>query len=481
MMTNKKHSSLCLDGLHQLKKDRKFCDVTIEADGSQFHVHRAVLASCSPYFYAMFCSEMEESKKSVISIREIPANAMETILEYCYTAKIDINEESVQYLLPAASLLQMGWVRDSCCEFLKNQLCSFNCLGVRAFADTHDCHELCNAATTFAQQNYLEVLEAEEFLELDFEKLVELIQSDDLNITSEEQVYESVIKWVKHDIDTRYVKLPQILEHVRLPLLDKHYLVNVVGTEALIRKSAECRDLLDDAKDYLLIPEQRVKLSGPRTRPRKPMKTNETLFAVGGWCNGDAISMVEQYDTESKKWKEVAHMSKRRCGVGIAVVDSLLYAIGGHDGGSYLNSIERFDPKTNSWSSDVAPTSSCRTSVGVAVLDGKIYAVGGQDGISCLSIVEWYVEKNNYYVHSVCPSVSLSDAHTHTLSFPLSSYDPTTNTWSHVTSMNTHRLGVAVGVLGGCLYAVGGSDGSSPLNTVERYMNSVIIKFLKER
>ena len=46
--------------------------------------------------------------------------------------------------------------------------------------------------------------------------------------------------------------------------------------------------------------------------------------------------------------------------------------------------------------------------------------------------------------------------------------------------MNTHRLGVAVGVLGGCLYAVGGSDGSSPLNTVERYMNSVIIKFLKE-
>lgn len=32
-------------------------------------------------------------------------------------------------------------------------------------------------------------------------------------------------------------------------------------------------------------------------------------------------------------------------------------------------------------------------------------------------------------------------------------------------SMSTRRLGVAVAVLGGFLYAVGGSDGTSPLNT----------------
>lgn len=31
--------------------------------------------------------------------------------------------------------------------------------------------------------------------------------------------------------------------------------------------------------------------------------------------------------------------------------------------------------------------------------------------------------------------------------------------------MSTKRLGVAVAVLGGYLYAVGGSDGSSPLNS----------------
>lgn len=35
--------------------------------------------------------------------------------------------------------------------------------------------------------------------------------------------------------------------------------------------------------------------------------------------------------------------------------------------------------------------------------------------------------------------------------------------------MNTQRLGVAVGVVDGQLYAVGGSDGTCPVNTVERY------------
>ncbi|XP_046565555.1 kelch-like protein 20 [Haliotis rubra] len=48
-------------------------------------------------------------------------------------------------------------------------------------------------------------------------------------------------------------------------------------------------------------------------------------------------------------------------------------------------------------------------------------------------------------------------------------YDPQTNKWAKVASMSTRRLGVGVAVLCSFLYAVGGSDGTCPLNTVERY------------
>ena len=136
-------------------------------------------------------------------------------------------------------------------------------------------------------------------------------------------------------------------------------------------------------------------MQGPRTRPRRPIRRGEVLFAVGGWCSGNAIESVERYDPQQSEWKMVSSMSKRRCGVGVAVLGDLLYAVGGHDGTSYLNSIERYDPQTNQWSAEVAPTSSCRTSVGVAVLDGYLYAVGGQDGVSCLNHVERYDPEEN--------------------------------------------------------------------------------------
>ena len=49
-------------------------------------------------------------------------------------------------------------------------------------------------------------------------------------------------------------------------------------------------------------------------------------------------------------------------------------------------------------------------------------------------------------------------------------YDPHTNIWScDVAPTNTCRTSVGVAVLDGFLYAVGGQDGVTCLNLVERY------------
>ena len=66
---------------------------------------------------------------------------------------------------------------------------------------------------------------------------------------------------------------------------------------------------------------------GPRTRPRRLAWSGEVLFAVGGWCSGDAINTVERYSSEHESWKVVSPMAKRRCGVGVATLNNLLYAI----------------------------------------------------------------------------------------------------------------------------------------------------------
>jgi len=436
--TSDKHPRHTLEAINVLRKHRELCDVVLIVGQRKIFAHRVILSACSPYFHAMFTGELAESRQTEVTIRDIDEAAMELLIDFCYTSAITVEEGNVQTLLPAACLLQLAEIQDVCCEFLKRQLDPSNCLGIRAFADTHACRDLLRIADKFTQHNFQEVMESEEFQLLPVNQLVDIISSDELNVRNEEQVFSAVMAWVKYTgIQERRTHLPMVLQHVRLPLMSPKFLVGTVGADLLVKSDDSCRDLVDEAKNYLLLPQERLMMQGPRTRPRKPIRCGEVLFAVGGWCSGDAISSVERYDPQSNEWRMVAPMNKRRCGVGVAVLNDLLYAVGGHDGQSYLNSVERYDPQTNQWSTDVAPTSSCRTSVGVAVLDGYMYAVGGQDGVSCLNFVE--------------------------------RYDPQTNRWTKVASMCTRRLGVGVAVLNSYLYAVGGSDGTSPLNTVERY------------
>ena len=72
--------------------------------------------------------------------------ALETLIEFCYTSYIVVEESNVQTLLPAACLLQLAEIQEVCCEFLKRQLDPSNCLGIRAFADTHACRDLLRIA-----------------------------------------------------------------------------------------------------------------------------------------------------------------------------------------------------------------------------------------------------------------------------------------------------------------------------------------------
>lgn len=336
-----KHPRQTLEVINLLRKHRELCDVVLVVGAKKIYAHRVILSACSPYFRAMFTGELAESRQTEVVIRDIDERAMELLIDFAYTSQITVEEGNVQTLLPAACLLQLAEIQEACCEFLKRQLDPSNCLGIRAFADTHSCHELLRIADKFTQHKFQEVMESEEFMLLPANQLIDIISSDELNVRSEEQVFNAVMAWVKYSIQERRPQLPQVLQHVRLPLLSPKFLVGTVGSDPLIKSDEECRDLVDEAKNYLLLPQERPLMQGPRTRPRKPIRCGEVLFAVGGWCSGDAISSVERYDPQTNEWRMVASMSKRRCGVGVSVLDDLLYAVGGHDGSSYLNSVER--------------------------------------------------------------------------------------------------------------------------------------------
>ena len=209
--------------IQQLYKSKALCDFTLKCRGSSFVCHRLVLASCSPYFRAMFMSEMIESRENSLEVKDIDEKTLEALVEFMYTSKIVLTVDNVQKILFAASLLQIDIISEACSNFMKHHLHPSNCLGVRSFADQHGCTKLSGAADCYAHEHFLEVVSQDEFYHIESNHLLDLIESPNIMIEKEIQVYDAVMKWVKYDPANREIHLAELLKKVQTS--DKNVLV----------------------------------------------------------------------------------------------------------------------------------------------------------------------------------------------------------------------------------------------------------------
>jgi len=102
---------------------------------------------------------------------------------------IELQEDSVETLLATACLLQLNPVIKACCQFLVKQLHPSNCLGIRMFADTQGCTELFEYAHAYTTKHFMEVTRNQEFLLLSANEVAKLLESEDLNVPSEETIF----------------------------------------------------------------------------------------------------------------------------------------------------------------------------------------------------------------------------------------------------------------------------------------------------
>jgi len=58
-------------------------------------------------------------------------------------------------LLQAANILQLDYVNSACAVFLQKQLDPTNCLGIKAFADLHNCTDLLSSSEAYIKQHFL--------------------------------------------------------------------------------------------------------------------------------------------------------------------------------------------------------------------------------------------------------------------------------------------------------------------------------------
>ncbi|XP_072524061.1 kelch-like protein 10 [Salminus brasiliensis] len=472
----------------QLRLDGKLCDVVLRVGGAEVKAHKIILCSCSGYFRVLFTSSHWKcSEKSVFTIPDVSPDIMELILQYAYSADVDITSENVQDLLAAANQLDVLGLVGLCCNFLEKQLCPENCIGICRFADWYSCRELYRRAHTYILHHFEEVVREpeEEFLELTLLQLSDILEKDELNAKREETVFEAVLKWIEHAPTLRSSCIVVLLPKVRLGLMDNNYFLNNVRNNPLVSSHLECQALITRVLRTL----HHICRNGltctcfldPVSRPRLPYSI---LLAVGGWSGNNPTNAIEAYDSRTDRWMLIPWAEESpRAYHGTAFLDGALYIIGGFNGVEYFNSVQKFNPITHSWS-QAGPMHFCRCYVSATVLDGYVYAMGGFTGYERLNSAERYEPKTNQW--SLLPPMheKRSDASAATLNgkvyicggftgseclFTAECFDPQTNQWTLIAPMQTSRSGLGVVAFNQRVFAIGGFDGVNRLHSAEAY------------
>ncbi|CAG2189350.1 kelch-like protein 10 [Mytilus edulis] len=474
--------------LNELRRSKVFCDAVItipEEINVRFPIHRVVLASCSQYFRSLFKYGNDETNKE-ISISGVSSKTMKQIIEYGYLRTADINEDNFEDLFAAADRFHIFGLLKECTEFLLQQLCVENCLGILKFARFYSCEVLKMKALKYVLSYLGEIVKnSQEFVVMDIFELKDILEDDELLVKDESEVYLAIQRWVDFSYVSRRNQYETLFQAVRLAFCKREFITNVIEKNKTIRKSKKSMAAIEKAKQFLDLQETTktivVSLDDPLLRPRVP---SSVIFTIGGWSSEGVVNTVETYDKNVDHWYSIVPpMNSKRSYHGTVNLNNLIYVIGGFDSLRYLNSVLCFDPNKRAWQ-EKGPMHLARCYVSTCAVEDFIYACGGFDGRQRHNSVERYDYKRNQWSLVQPMWHNRSDAGTACYENKLyvvggfdgltcldstEVYNPLTDQWTLLEKMNIPRSGVALIAFNHFLIALGGYDGGSRLATAEQY------------
>eukprot|EP00041_Stephanoeca_diplocostata_P022955 m.556221 g.556221 ORF g.556221 m.556221 type:complete len:395 (+) comp22184_c0_seq38:1734-2918(+) len=220
---------------------------------------------------------------------------------------------------------------------------------------------------------------------------------------------------------------------------------------------------------------------------------NGKMYVTGGKnVKNHAVATVSCFDPRTKEITLTTDLKVARFGHGLVELNGYLYAFGGYgDDGLRMASVERFDERSQTWE-DVPSLRTIRAALGCDALNGKIYVAGGYgkagDGNnnqqSLVKQVEVFDPLTGAWgqaadlltprAHVCCVSYqgclwTVGGYNGTEASQKVEIYDPEKNQWTEGPSLLHRRSVVVCTVLGDRLFAIGGYDGQSYMSSTEVY------------
>ena len=209
------------------------------------------------------------------------------------------------------------------------------------------------------------------------------------------------------------------------------------------------------------------------------------IYAIGGYNpTAGYLEVNEVYDPATNSWSTQKKMPVPRAYFAAAAASNgEIWAIGGTDGAQVTGTVEIYSTAGNNWSAG-PKLPGAREGLAAAVYLNHIYAIGG-----CCYLTDFLASTNGgpwgqlkpmpsprayLAAAAVAGGVSgkiyaIGGYDGHSVLDTVEVYDIHLNTWTAAAPMPTARRDLAAVVLNNKIYAIGGSDGQSSLNLVEVY------------
>ena len=287
------------------------------------------------------------------------------------------------------------------------------------------------------------IVETPSFLELDYTLVAKILESCELHVSSETEVYNAGDLWLAYNIEKRRKFAKNLLLKVRFSFFSAHTIRILLEESSTFSKDDECARILKEVLDFKTIYSlNKTNIKYP-SRYCNQHKFN-TLMCVGidkdlstttrneFLINASNLRSVDVLPPmKNKRYFPTAVCVKGDVYVFHQNSDSRLRMFG------YLT-VERYSPSTNTWNEvadmydDIIKFCAC------AFMD-KVFIIGG------------YIGNDEQYTETC-------------LVFDTESYK-----WKKVASMNEARIKAACSVFEGRIVVAGGYNDDGDLNTVESY------------
>lgn len=437
--------------LHQFRKDGDLCDINIKVNDTSpsFPAHRCIIAAASPYFRRLLLddptsddnasnsdvrkkrdsAEVSERKSSTSSSSllspkyssnkfsnvihvdfPVSVETMSLILTYMYSGVLETDYDSFGCVLDASIKLQMMELERKCVREIKQRFDIGKFQVTLSLARRLNMDTLADFALLKALQAFDELVEAECFKSVTEIELQELMvmrstNTSEKSTVSEVQLFNAVLKW----------------QNVAQCKPNKDVIIRLL-------KSIQ----------YKNIP--KATLSG-YVLEQSTIKENEALAEeIRKLVGADKKRVLNRLRHQISLSDDMS-ITKLLVAKTEQPTKPTIIVTGGRLFDQFSSIVHEYGYRKGGFSKEMTRIPSCVSYHGVAVVDNILYVCGGVDtamtGAPALSTV-W-------------------------------AYDPTSNAWETLPSLQHSRTNFYLGRMKDCLVAVGGRSNKTLRSSVEKY------------